>query len=59
MAFALTSRTDGLVCSAHTSQETNGTSLELENIFMIAVLLLSPRETLHTPKYWKTAESIR
>lgn len=55
MAFALTSRTDGLACSIHGSQETNGTSLELKNIFMIAVLLLSPTETLHAPNYQKTA----
>lgn len=36
--FALASRTEGLVCSIHGSQETNGTSLELKNIFIIAVL---------------------
>lgn len=52
MAFTLISRTDGPVSSVLSTvhRRTNGTSLELKNIFMIAVLLLSPTETLRAPK---------
>lgn len=51
IAFATISPPDGLFCSIHGSQQTNSTSLELENIAMIAVPLLPSTEILGTPEY--------